>query len=105
MDQSEWKADLRENHVFLAFSLGVKVDGTQGKYEHGRTAEYRAQYTRLQCGVEGLREREIDPHHSGKETIANVIPSVAKHTSVRPPPTNTSQPSGASRGSRKRVRH
>ncbi|CAM9951944.1 unnamed protein product, partial [Ascophyllum nodosum] len=50
-----------------------------------RTAEYRVQHTRPQCGVEGLREREVDPHHSGKETIANVIPSVAKHTSVRPP--------------------
>ena len=70
-----------------------------------RTAEYRAQHTKPQCGVEGLREREVDPHHSGKETIANVIPSVAKHTSVRPPPTKTSQPSGASRDSRKRVRH
>ena len=69
-----------------------------------RTAEYRAQHTRLQCGVEGLRGREVGPHHSGKETIANVLPSVAKHTSVRPPPTKTSQPSGVSRDSRKRVR-
>ncbi|CAN0379723.1 unnamed protein product, partial [Ascophyllum nodosum] len=69
-----------------------------------RMAECRAQDTKLQCGVEGFREREIGPHHSGKETIANVIPSVAKHTSVRPPPTKTSQPSGASRDSRKRVR-
>ena len=70
-----------------------------------RTAEYRAQHTRLQCGVEGFREREVGPHHSGKVTIANVIPSVAIHTSVRPPPTKTSQLSGASRDSRKRVRH
>ncbi|CAN0173260.1 unnamed protein product, partial [Ascophyllum nodosum] len=72
---------------------------------HTRTAEYRVQHTRLQCGVEGLREREVDPHHSGKETIANLIPSVAKHTSVRPPPSKTSQPSNASRDSLKRVRH
>ena len=70
-----------------------------------RTAEYRAQHTRPQCGVEGFREREVGPHLSGKETIANVIPSVAIHTSVRPPPTKTSQLSGASRDSRKRVRH
>ena len=71
-----------------------------------RTAEYRAQHTRLQCGVEGFREREVGPHHSGKETIiADVIPSVAIHTSVRPPPTKTSQLLGASRDSRKRVRH
>ena len=70
-----------------------------------RTAEYRAQHTRPQCGVEGFREREVGPHHSGKKTIANVIPSVAIHTSVRPPPTKTSQLSGASRDSRKRVRH
>ena len=69
-----------------------------------RTAEYGAQHTRLQCGVEGFRERKVGPHHSGKKTFANVIPSVAKHTSVRPPP-KTSQPSGASRDSRKRVRH
>ncbi|CAN0199634.1 unnamed protein product [Ascophyllum nodosum] len=70
-----------------------------------RTAEYRAQHTRLPCGVEGLKERKVGPHHSGKETIANAIPSVAIHTSVRPPPTKTSQLSGASRDSRKRVRH
>ena len=70
-----------------------------------RTAEYRAQHTRPQCGVEGFREREVGPHHSGKKAIANVIPSVAIHTSVRPPPTKTSQLSGASRDSRKRVRH
>ena len=69
-----------------------------------RTTEYRAQHTRLQCGVEGFREIKVDPHHSGKETIANVVPSVAEHTSVRPPPTKTSQPSGGSRDSRKRVR-
>ena len=70
-----------------------------------RTVEYRAQHTRPQCGVEEFRKREVGPHHSGKKTIANVIPSVAIHTSVRPPPTKTSQLSGASRDSRKRVRH
>ncbi|CAM9300395.1 unnamed protein product [Ascophyllum nodosum] len=64
-----------------------------------------AQNTRLQHGVEGFREREVGPHHSGKKTIANVIPSLAKHTSVRSPPTKTSQPSGATRDSRKRGRH
>ena len=69
-----------------------------------RTAEYRAQNTRPQCDVEGFRERKLGPHHSGKETIANVLPSVTKHTIVRPPPTKTSQPSGVSRDSRKRVR-
>ena len=74
-------------------------------WSNTRTAEYRAQHTRPQCGVERFREREVGPHHSGKKTIANVIPSVAIHTSVRPPPTKTSQLSGASRDSRKRVRH
>ena len=69
-----------------------------------RTAEYRAQHTRRQCGVKGFRERKVGPHPSGKKNIANVIPSVAKHTSVRSPPTNTSQASGASQDSRKRVR-
>ena len=70
-----------------------------------RTAEYRAQHTRLQCGAEGFREREVGPHNSGNKTTANVITSVAKHTNVGPPPTKTSQPSGASRDSRKRARH
>ena len=69
-----------------------------------RTAEYSAHYARLQGGVEGFRERKIDPHHSGKETIGNVIPSGAKHITVHPLP-KTSQPSGVSWGSRKRVRH
>ena len=70
-----------------------------------RTAEYRAQHTRLQCGAEGFGEREVGSHHSGNKTTANVITSVAKHTSVRPPPTKTSQPSSASRDSPKRARH
>ena len=70
-----------------------------------KTVKYCAQHTRLQRGVEGFREREVGPHHSGKKNIANVIPSVAKHTNVRPPPTKTSQPSGANRDFRKRVRH
>ena len=70
-----------------------------------KTVEYCAQHTRLQCGVEGFREREVGPHHSEKKPIANVIPSVAKHKSVRPPPTKTSPPSGANRDSLKRVRH
>ena len=29
------KPTLRGNHVLLALSLSVTVDGTQGKYEHG----------------------------------------------------------------------
>ena len=60
--------------------------------------------SRIQCSVEGFREREVGPHHYGKEAIANVIISFAKHTSVCPP-LKTSQPPGASRDSRKRVRH
>ena len=51
------------------------------------------------------RERGWPTPLRKKKTIANILPSVAKHTSVRPPPTRTSQPSGASRDSRKRVRH
>ena len=70
-----------------------------------KTVKYRAQHTRLQRGVEGFREGEVGPHHSGKKNIANVLPSVAKRTNVCPPPTKTSQPSGANRNSRKRVRH
>ena len=34
MGQCERKPTLRENHVFLALSLGVKVGSTHEKYEH-----------------------------------------------------------------------
>ena len=70
-----------------------------------KTAEYCAQHAGIQRGVEGYREREVGPHHSGKETISNVIPSGAKHVTVLLPPTTTSHPSGVSRDSRKRVLH
>ena len=70
-----------------------------------QTAEYCAQHARIQRGVEGYREREVGPHHSGKETISDVITSGAKHVTVLLPPTKTSHPSGVSRDSRKRVRH
>ena len=53
---------------------------------NARTVEYCSQHARLQCGVEGFREREVGPHHSGKETIGNVIPSGVTHTTVHPPP-------------------
>ena len=57
-----------------------------------RTGEYCVLHARLQYGVEGYR---VAPHHSGKETIHNIIPSGAK----------PSEPSGVSRDSRKQVRH
>ena len=66
-----------------------------------KAGEYYAQHVRLQCGVEG----EVGRHHSGKETLGNIIPSGAKQTTLHPPPPKTSQPSGVSRDSRKRVRH
>ena len=70
-----------------------------------KTTEYCAQHARIQRGVEGHREKEVGPHHSGKETIGNVVPSGAKHTTVHLPPTKTSRPSGVNRDSRKRVRN
>ena len=69
-----------------------------------KTAEYCAQHARLQYGVEGYREKEVGPHHSGKETIGDVIPSCARHTTIHSTP-KTSQPSGVCWDSRKRVRH
>ncbi|CAM9859725.1 unnamed protein product [Ascophyllum nodosum] len=72
---------------------------------NSRTVEYCAQHARLQYRVEEHREGEVVPHHSGKKTSGNVIPSGAKHTTVHLPPTKTSQPSSVSRDSRKRVRH
>ena len=70
-----------------------------------KTAEYCAQHARVQCGVEGFREREVGPHHSEKEAISKVVPSGAEHIAVHPPATKTSQPSGVCWSSRKRVRH
>ena len=72
---------------------------------NSRTVEYCSQHARLQCGVEAFREREVGPHHSGKETIGNFIPSGAEHTTVHPPPTQTYLPLGVNRDSRKRVLH
>ncbi|CAN0223315.1 unnamed protein product [Ascophyllum nodosum] len=69
-----------------------------------RMAEYCAQHARLKCGVKGYRDREVDHHHSGKETIGNILPSGTKHQAVHSPAT-TSPPSEGSQGSRKRVRH
>ena len=69
------------------------------------TAEYCAQHAELQFRVEKHRDREVGPLHFWKETIGNAIPSGAKHTTVHPPPTKTSQPSGVSPDSHKRVRH
>ena len=68
------------------------------------TAEYCAQHVRLKCGVEGYREGKVDPYHSGKETIATILPNGAKHQTV-PHPAPTSPPSEGSQGSRKSVRH
>ena len=70
-----------------------------------KTAEYCAQHARVQCGVEGFREREVGPHHSEKEAISKVVPSGTEHIAVNPPATKTSQPSGVCWSSRKRVRH
>ena len=69
------------------------------------TAEYCAQRAKLRFGVEKYRDGEVGPHHFWKETIGNAIPSGAEHTTVYRPPTKTSQPSGVSPDSHKRVRH
>ena len=69
------------------------------------TTEYYAQRARLQFRVEKYRDREVGPHHVWKESIGNSIPSGAKHTTVHPLPTKTSQPSGVIPDSHKRVRH
>ena len=78
---------------------------TEGCGKKPPSVKHCAQHARLQCDVEGLREREVGPHYSGKKTIDNVIPSGAKTTTAHLPPTKTSQPSDVCWGSRKRVRH
>ena len=72
---------------------------------NSKTVKRCAQHVRVQCGVEGFREREVGPHHSEKEAISKVIPSGTEHITVHPHPTKTSQPSGVCWSSRKRVRH
>ena len=69
-----------------------------------RTAEHLHSTHQTGCGVEGYREGEVDPHHSGKETIGNMLPKGAEHESVYPAAT-TSPPLEVSQGARKRVRH
>ena len=69
-----------------------------------RTMEYCAQHARLNCVVEAYGKVEVGPHHSGKETIGNIIPNDANHQTVHPPAT-TSPPSDSSQGSHKRVRY
>ena len=49
-------------------------------------------------------EGEVDPHHSGKDIIGNMLRNGAKHESVHPPATTSPQSEGG-QGSRKRVRH
>ena len=96
-------------HASDVCSEKCKTRGSGKKLSLGvantKTTDYCAQHARLQCDVEGYREREVGPHHSVKETIGNVIPVGAKHTTVHPTPTKPSQPSGVIRDSRKRARH
>ena len=44
-------------------------------------AKHCTQHVRLQYGVKGYREREVGPHHSGEETIDNVVQSDGKKQS------------------------
>ena len=106
---SEYCAQHPPNGMVNVKSKKCRTEGCGKKPPSGvastRSAEYCAQHARLQCDVEGFREREVGPHYSGKKTIDNVRPSGAKNTTVHPPPTKTSQPSDVCWGSRKRVRH
>ena len=52
----------------------------------------------------GYREREVSLHHSGTETIGDVIPGISKKETVHASPTQTSPLSTGSRSSRKRAR-
>ena len=106
---AEYCAQHAKGGMVNVYNIKYRTESYDKKPSFGvpniRTAEYCAQHARLQCGVEGFREREVGPHQSGKKTIGNDIPSGAKHTTVHLPPTKTSPSLGVSRGSRKRVRH
>ena len=106
---TEYCAQHARGGMVDVWSRKCKTEGCSKKPSFGVAAtkmvEHCAQHARIQCGVEGYREREVGPHHSGKETTSNVVPSGAKHINVHLPPTKTSHPWGFSRNSRKRVRH
>ena len=103
-------------------SRKCRTEGCGKRPSHGvagsKPAEYCAQHARLKCGVEGYKEREVDPHRSGKETkerevdphrsgketIGNILPNSAKHQTAHPPATTSPQSEGG-QGFHKRVRH
>ena len=76
-----------------------------------KTAEYCARHSL--DGMVQVKSRKYKTKRCGKKPLFGVADTRAaeygaqhtKRTSVRPPPTKTSQPSGASRHSRKRIRH
>ena len=76
-----------------------------------KTAEYCARHSL--DGMVQVRSRKYKTKRCGKKPLFGVADTRAaeygaqhtKRTSVRPPPTKISHPSGASRGSRKRIRH
>ncbi|CAN0478399.1 unnamed protein product [Ascophyllum nodosum] len=76
----------------------LKAEGCEKKPSLGvagtTTGEYSAQHA-----PDGMVDVVCE-----NKTIGNVVPSDATVTTVHPPPTHASPPSGASRGFRKRVR-
>ena len=88
------KVRLKDSGMISVFKVAVT-----------KTAEYCAQHIRPRCGVGGCGGREIDPNHSGKESIGDASLSSSKHETVHSPPAQASPLSGDSRVSRQRVRH
>ena len=62
----------------LSRKCGIESWGKQLSFgvANSRTIEYCSQHARLQCDVEGFREREVGSHHSRKETIGNILPFI-----------------------------
>ncbi|CAN0174768.1 unnamed protein product [Ascophyllum nodosum] len=105
---AEYCAQHALNGMVNVYSKQCRTEGCGKKPPFGvaitRTTEYCAQHARLKCGVEGCMEGEVDPHHSGKDIIGNILSNGAKHQKVHPPATTSPQLEGG-QGSRKRVRH
>ena len=70
------------------FCQDVKTGPKQPSFGVAETnpAKHCTQHVRLQCGVKRYREREVGLHHSGEETIDNVIQSdgVRKQSFILP---------------------
>ncbi|CAN0420932.1 unnamed protein product, partial [Ascophyllum nodosum] len=112
-----WSGRYKNGGVLLAARTGRDGQRLQQKVQNPRVRQETIVQSRqhknggvLSTAREGCNSvpkdlgKEVGPHNAGKETIGDVIP-VAPNIQPFISSTKSSQPSGVSRDSRKRVRH